>query len=175
MRWTRSWNEGGTASCATLMMRTSTFAVNGQVSGWMALLLKLYGRLRLTVHPTKSTVASVFQRKFLGYSFWVASGGRIHRRVADKAKRTFKQRVRELPRRSGGVSLRQWSKSCELMYRDGKRTSVWHKLQRSARAGQMDTPLDASDPTQAVETRHDRLPGTDRARSFQRNCATGSA
>jgi RNA-directed DNA polymerase len=71
----------------------------------MALLLRLYGRLRLTVNATKSTVASVFQRKFLGYSFWVASGGRIHRRVADKAKRTFKQRVRELTRRSGGVSL----------------------------------------------------------------------
>ncbi len=71
----------------------------------MALLLKLYGRLRLTVNATKSTVASVFQRKFLGYSFWVASGGRIHRRVADKAKRTFKQRVRELTRRSGGGSL----------------------------------------------------------------------
>lgn len=71
----------------------------------MALLLKLYGRLRLTVNQTKSTVASVFQRKFLGYSFWVAPGGKIQRRVADKAMRTFKQRVRELTRRSGGISL----------------------------------------------------------------------
>jgi RNA-directed DNA polymerase len=33
---------------------------------------------------TKSAVASVFQRKFLGYSFWVAAGGKIKRRVADK-------------------------------------------------------------------------------------------
>jgi len=36
----------------------------------MALLRELYGRLRLTVNETKSAVASAFQRKFLGYSFW---------------------------------------------------------------------------------------------------------
>jgi RNA-directed DNA polymerase len=71
----------------------------------MALLLKLYGRLRLAVNSTKSAVASVFQRKFLGYSFWVAPGGKIQRRVADKAMMMFKQRVRELTRRSGGRSL----------------------------------------------------------------------
>ena len=73
----------------------------------MALLLKLYDRLRLTVNEAKSAVASVFQRKFLGYSFWVAPGGKIKRRVADKAMATFKQRVRKLTRRSGGRSLEQ--------------------------------------------------------------------
>ena len=51
----------------------------------MAQLRKLYGRLRLTVNEAKSAVASVFQRKFLGYSFWVAPGGKVKRRVADKA------------------------------------------------------------------------------------------
>jgi hypothetical protein len=61
----------------------------------MALLLKLYGRLRLKVNEAKSAVASVFLRKFLGYSFWVAAGGKIKRRVADKAKTTFKARVEE--------------------------------------------------------------------------------
>ncbi len=71
----------------------------------MQLLRRLYARLRLTVNETKSTVASVFRRKFLGYSFWVAAGGKIKRRVADKAMATFKQRVRELTRRSGGHSL----------------------------------------------------------------------
>jgi RNA-directed DNA polymerase len=73
----------------------------------MALLLKLYGRLRLKVNEAKSAVASVFQRKFLGFSFWVAPGGKIKRRVADKAKATFKARVRKLTRRSGGRSLEQ--------------------------------------------------------------------
>lgn len=71
----------------------------------MTLLLKLYGRLRLTVNAAKSAVASGFQRKFLGYSFWVAPGGKIKRRVADKAMAAFKQRIRELTRRSGGRSL----------------------------------------------------------------------
>jgi RNA-directed DNA polymerase len=71
----------------------------------MRLLRRLYARLRLTVNEAKSTVASVFRRKFLGYSFWVAAGGKIKRRVADKAKATFKQRVRELTRRSCGHSL----------------------------------------------------------------------
>lgn len=73
----------------------------------MALLLKLYGRLRLTVNQTKSAVASVFQRKFLGYSFWVAPGGKVKRRVADKPMAAFKQRVRKITRRSGGRSIEQ--------------------------------------------------------------------
>jgi RNA-directed DNA polymerase len=73
----------------------------------MALLVKLYGRLRLKVNESKSAVASVFQRKFLGFSFWVAAGGKIKLRVAAKAMATFKHRVRQLTRRSGGRSLEQ--------------------------------------------------------------------
>ncbi len=56
----------------------------------MALLLRLYGRLRLAVNTAKSAVASVLQRKFLGYSFWVAPGRTIKRRVADKPMAAFK-------------------------------------------------------------------------------------
>jgi hypothetical protein len=52
-------------------------------------------------------VASVFQRRFLGYSFWVAPGGKVKRRVANKAMAAFKQRVRQLTRRSCGRSLEQ--------------------------------------------------------------------
>jgi RNA-directed DNA polymerase len=73
----------------------------------MRLLRRLYGRLRLKVNEAKSTIASVFRRKFLGYSFWVAPGGKIKRRVASKAMATFKQRVRELTRRSCGRSLNE--------------------------------------------------------------------
>ncbi len=71
----------------------------------MRLLRRLYAGLHLTVNEAKSMVASVFRRKFLGYSFWVAPGGTIKRRVADKPMATFKQRVRELTRRSCGRSL----------------------------------------------------------------------
>ena len=101
----------------------------------MALLLKLYERLRLTVNSTKSTVASVFQRKFLGYSFWVAPGGKIQRRVADKAMRTFKQRVRELTRRSGGRSLanvveqlRTYVLGWKAYFRMAQTPKVWREL-----------------------------------------------
>ena len=73
----------------------------------MALLRRLYGRLRLTVNETKSAVANVLRRKFLGFSFWVAPGGVIKRRVAAKPLAAFKHRVRTLTRRSGGRSIPQ--------------------------------------------------------------------
>src|SRR5690606_19991606 len=71
----------------------------------MALLRRCYARLRLTVNETKSAVAVVWGRKFLGYGMWRAKGGEVKRRVADKPMATFKQRVRELTRRSGGRSM----------------------------------------------------------------------
>ncbi len=70
----------------------------------MALLQKCYAKLQLKVNETKSAVASVKGRKFLGYSFWFAKEG-AKRRVADKPMATFKQRVRQLTRRSGGRSM----------------------------------------------------------------------
>jgi group II intron reverse transcriptase/maturase len=71
----------------------------------MALLRRLYGKLRLSVNEAKSAVASVIGRKFLGYAFWVGPGGAIKRRVADKPMVAFKHRVRQLTRRSGGRSM----------------------------------------------------------------------
>src|SRR6266446_5498721 len=83
--------------------------VRSHRAGWrvMALLRRLYAKLRLTVNETKSAVASVFRRKFLGYRFWVAPKGVLRRTVATKPLATFKQRVRELTRRSGGRSMRE--------------------------------------------------------------------
>jgi len=73
----------------------------------MALLRRLYGRLGLKVNETKSAVASVFGRKFLGYSLWVAPGGVVKRKVAAKPLLAFKHRIRELTRRSGGRSMNE--------------------------------------------------------------------
>ena len=70
----------------------------------MALLRKCYAKLRLKVNEAKSAVASVKGRKFLGYSFWFAKEG-VKRRVADKPMATFKQRIRQLTRRTGGRSM----------------------------------------------------------------------
>lgn len=71
----------------------------------MALLRRCYAKLHLVVNEDKSAVASVFGRKFLGYSLWVARGGEVRCRVADKPLATFKQRIRQLTGRSGGRSM----------------------------------------------------------------------
>jgi RNA-directed DNA polymerase len=101
----------------------------------MALLRRLYGQLRLTVNETKSAVASVFGRKFLGYAFWVAPGGVIKRRVADKPMATFKRRIRQLTRRSGGRSLqdvvdrlRTYVLGWKGYFRLAQTPGVWRKL-----------------------------------------------
>jgi RNA-directed DNA polymerase len=73
----------------------------------MVLLRRLYAKLRLKVNETKSAVSSVFaRRKFLGYDFW-KSGSQIKCAVADKPMAAFKQRIRQLTRRSGGRSMQQ--------------------------------------------------------------------
>ena len=101
----------------------------------MALLQRLYARLRLVVNETKSAVASAFGRKFLGYSLWVAKGGEVKRRVADKPMATFKQRVRQLTRRSGGRSmaevaerLRPYLLGWKAYFRLAQTPKVWREL-----------------------------------------------
>jgi group II intron reverse transcriptase/maturase len=71
----------------------------------LAGLTKLYERLHLKVNEAKSAVAAASSRKFLGYTFWYGPGGQVRCKVADKAKATFKQRIREMTSRSGGRSL----------------------------------------------------------------------
>jgi RNA-directed DNA polymerase len=59
-------------------------------------------KLKLRVNEQKSAVARPGDRKFLGFSFTKA--GVPKRRIAPKAVDRFKQRVRELTRRTRGVS-----------------------------------------------------------------------
>jgi RNA-directed DNA polymerase len=68
-------------------------------------LRRLFAGLRLRVNETKSAVARPWDRKFLGYSFWVAKGREIKRRVAAKALVTMKDRIRDITKRSGGRSI----------------------------------------------------------------------
>ena len=70
-------------------------------------LRRLYARLRLRVNEEKSAVARVWDRKFLSYSFWVAPGRVVKRRVAAKALGEFKGRIRQITCRSGGRSMAQ--------------------------------------------------------------------
>jgi len=71
----------------------------------MVLLKRLYDKLHLTINTTKSAVAGAFGRKFLGYSLWAAPKGEVKRAVSKKARETFKQRIRDLTRRSCGRSM----------------------------------------------------------------------
>jgi len=103
----------------------------------MALLRRLYGQLRLTVNETKSAVASVFGRKYLGYACWVAPGGVTKRKVADKPMATFKQRIRQLTRRSGGRSihevadrLRPYLLGWKGYFRLAQTPKVWRELDK---------------------------------------------
>lgn len=62
-------------------------------------------KLKLTVNGSKSAVARPEERKFLGFSFM---GGPVpKRRISSQARRRFQERVRELTRRTRGVSLTQ--------------------------------------------------------------------
>lgn len=70
-------------------------------------LVALYAKLKLKVNPAKSAVAPAWQRSFLGYSFWVAPGKTVKRRVAPKALERMKERVRQITSRNGGRSLPQ--------------------------------------------------------------------
>jgi len=68
-------------------------------------LRELYDRLNLKVNEAKSKVCSAFGSKFLGYSLWVAPGGEVKRRVSDKARKAFKNRVKQLTRRNSGKKM----------------------------------------------------------------------
>jgi RNA-directed DNA polymerase len=62
-------------------------------------------KLRLKVNDSKSAVARPKDRKFLGFSF--TSGETVRRRIAPKAIERFKERIRELTRRTRGISIEQ--------------------------------------------------------------------
>jgi len=72
----------------------------------MQTLRRLYAGLRLRINETKSAVARPWDRRFLGYSFWVAKGRQVKRRVSPKALETMKDRVREMTARARGRSLK---------------------------------------------------------------------
>jgi RNA-directed DNA polymerase len=65
----------------------------------------LLAKLKLRINESKSAVARPWGRKFLGYSFWVAKGREVKRRIASKALAAMKQRVRALTGRSRGRSM----------------------------------------------------------------------
>jgi RNA-directed DNA polymerase len=101
----------------------------------MVLLRRCYAKLHLVVNEDKSAVASAFGRKFLGHSLWVARGGEVKRAVADKPLAAFKQRIRELTRRSGGrgvpgvvETLRSYMPGWKGYFQLAQTPRVWRSL-----------------------------------------------
>lgn len=72
----------------------------------MEALKDLYAGLKLKVNESKSAVARVWDRKFLGYSFRIAKGGEVKTRVAPKSLKKMKDRIREITSRTGGKSMK---------------------------------------------------------------------
>lgn len=66
-----------------------------------------YARLALRVNESKTAVAPVWGRKFLGYCFWAAPAGEVKRAVAEQAMHKMRKRIRQLTRRTQGRSLGQ--------------------------------------------------------------------
>ncbi|HEX6612128.1 MAG TPA: group II intron reverse transcriptase/maturase [Hyphomicrobiaceae bacterium] len=77
----------------------------------MRLLQRLYGQLRLRINESKSAVAPIRNRKFLGYTYWFAPGGVVKRAVASKPLSTMKARVRQITARKAGRSIEQVSEA----------------------------------------------------------------
>src|SRR5258707_5911255 len=75
-------------------------------------------RLKLKVNEGKSAVARPQERKFLGFSF--TGGVEPKRRIAPKALLRCRQRVRELTRRTRGISLQQMTKELASYLRGWK-------------------------------------------------------
>ena len=71
----------------------------------MRLLRRLFTGLKLQVNESKSAVDLATRRKILGYSFWVAPGHVVKRRVSRKALQGMKDRVRLITKRTRGRSV----------------------------------------------------------------------
>jgi group II intron reverse transcriptase/maturase len=64
-----------------------------------------YAKLALTVNESKTAVAEVWGRKFLGYCFKAARRGPVKLAVAEQALHKLRQRLRQLTQRTRGQSL----------------------------------------------------------------------
>lgn len=114
----------------------------------MRSLTKRFEKLHLTVNASKSAVARVWDRPFLGFAFWVAPGKKVRMRVSPESLRTMKDRVRQITGRSSGRSLAQmaaelreylvgWRGYFRLARTPGKFKAMDEWIRRRLRAAQL--------------------------------------
>ena len=125
-------------------------------------------KLKLKVNEQKSAVARPWERKFLGFSF--TANREPKRRIAPKAVLRFKEKVRELTRRTRGVSMEQMAEELGRYLRGwigyfGKcqTPSVLQGLEEWIQAQAAVCDLEA------VETGHGAIRGTAQTGSGQRS------
>ena len=132
----------------------------------MQALRHLYGKLRLQVNEEKSAVARVWDRQFLGYSFWVAAGKVVNQapgqqegpdEVQGASPADYKPEWRAEPATGGGraTALRA---GVEGILRLSGYTGGF------PRPGPMDPPPAAYVAITPVETGKDSVPGVEGSR-----------
>jgi len=98
----------------------------------MRVLRKLFRGLNLRINESKSAVDLAQRCKVLGYSFWVASGKVVKRRVSKKAIKAMQDRVREITQRNrvgaSDKSLRNYGATSLA----GRNTTGWQTLRGSS-------------------------------------------
>ena len=129
----------------------------------MAVLKRLYAKPHLQVNEAKSAVASVFGRKFLGYSLLgeqgcggQTPGGRQAHGHLQAARQATDTPIRRARHARGGSTLAALSAGLEGLLR------FVANSQSLARAGRMAATPIAGHSAQALQARHDHLSGTAR-------------
>jgi len=117
--------------------------VMGSIAGFITC------RLKLKVNEAKSAVARPHDRKFLSFSF--TFGTKPKRRIAPKALHRCKQKIRELTRRTRGISLPQMTKELATYLRGWKGSRI---LSVNAFTS-INLPLRQAHYKQADNLRHD--------------------
>jgi len=87
------------------------------------------------INDSKSAVGKAFGRKFLGFTLWSSPKGEVKRAVSTKARETFKQRIRQITRRTCGRSmsqvieqLRRYVPGWKAYFNLAQTPGVWRKL-----------------------------------------------
>ena len=126
-------------------------------------------KLKLRVNSEKSAVARPWERKFLGFSF--TNHKQPKRRLAPKAVARFKERVRELTRRTRGISLAQMvHDSSGVSPRMDRLFRAMRNPERARGTGAMAPTSTSVDGLETVETRNHKI---SRAPQARHRCAGG--
>jgi RNA-directed DNA polymerase len=108
-------------------------------------------RLKLKVNEAKSAVARPVERKFLGFSF--SNNKEPKRRIAPKVLLRCKQKIRELTRRTRGISLEQMLQELTAYLRGWKSYFGFCQTPTAAATGSVDTPSSPVHDLEAMEAR----------------------